>query len=249
VVFLREVVFLLKSIQWKLVAMFVMLIFAVMLVFSVFLQDRIEVFYHDSFSKVMNQTMNELEAALQNACQQEDPLDQMQKVLGVYQGRLGISSNRNYYLLDAKTGSVLYGSDVVTSLDKTYNILAAMAGKRGDKVYRRMPYIDYAIRISDDYILYIKDKTIEMQELLRGIYIIVAQALLVGFLISVVLGFFLSRTITRPITNLTSKAENLAKGSFGTKIQIKSQDEIGQLAKAFICNRIEKRRNKRICIM
>jgi two-component system sensor histidine kinase VicK len=227
------VVFLLKSIQWKLVAMFVMLIFAVMLVFSVFLQDRIEVFYHDSFSKVMNQTMNELEAALQNACQQEDPLDQMQKVLGVYQGRLGISSNRNYYLLDAKTGSVLYGSDVVTSLDKTYNILAAMAGKRGDKVYRRMPYIDYAIRISDDYILYIKDKTIEMQELLRGIYIIVAQALLVGFLISVVLGFFLSRTITRPITNLTSKAENLAKGSFGTKIQIKSQDEIGQLAKAF----------------
>ena len=48
----------LRSIQWKLVLMFVLLIVAVMLVFGLFLQGRISAFYHNSFSQVMSQSFS-----------------------------------------------------------------------------------------------------------------------------------------------------------------------------------------------
>ena len=118
-------------------------------------------------------------------------------------------------------------------LDKSDNMIAAMAGKTGSAVYQNMPYIDYALSVGDDYIVYIKDKKEEMFEIMRTIYIIVGQALLIGILISIILGFFLSSTITRPISKLNTKAESLAKGSFDTKININSQDEIGKLASTF----------------
>ena len=223
----------LKSIQTKMVFIFVLLLFAVILAFSIFLQARIEFFYHDNFSRTMSRTMNELVTQLQTASQKEFPISEMEKELTVYYGRLGINSGRNCYLLDKNTGRVLFGSDTKPTLDKTQNIMAAMADKYGNGVYRRLPYIDYAVSVSDDYIIYIKDEKIEILELLRSIYAIVAQALLLGVLISIVLGFLLSRTITRPISNLTGKAENLAKGSYGTKIDIKVDDEIGKLAEAF----------------
>ena len=224
----------LRSIQWKLVLMFVLLIVAVMLVFGLFLQGRISAFYHNSFSQVMSQSFSaELTNQLQAAVKSEDSLEELKKILSIYSGRLGISSNRNYYILSKKTGEVLFGSDNETMLDKSDNMIAAMAGKTGSAVYQNMPYIDYALSVGDDYIVYIKDKKEEMFEIMRTIYIIVGQALLIGILISIILGFFLSRTITRPISNLTTKAESLAKGSFDTKININSQDEIGKLASTF----------------
>ncbi|MCK9479293.1 MAG: cell wall metabolism sensor histidine kinase WalK [Firmicutes bacterium] len=224
----------LKGIQGKLVLMFVLLILAVMLVFGLFLQIRISAFYHDSFLQAMRQSFSlELTNELQTAAQSEDSLTELDKTLALYSGRMGISTNRNYYILSKKTAAVLRGSDNVTALERSDNMLAAMAGKTGDYISQSLPYVDYAIGIGDNYIIYIKDKKEEMFEIMRTIYIIVGQALLIGILISVVLGFFLSRTITRPISNLTTKAESLAKGSYDTIIEVKAQDEIGKLAATF----------------
>ena len=52
----------------------------------------------------------------------------------------------------------MFGSDNETMLDKSDNMIAAMAGKTGSAVYQNMPYIDYALSVGDDYIVYIKDK-------------------------------------------------------------------------------------------
>ncbi|OQB14598.1 MAG: Sensor histidine kinase YycG [Firmicutes bacterium ADurb.Bin193] len=214
--------------------MFVLLIVAVMLVFGMFLQNRISVFYHNSFKQTMALSFStELLGQLESASKSDKSLDELKQVLGAYVGRLGISSDRNYYILDGKTGKVLAGSDNVTVLEKSENILSAMAGKVGDRVSPRLPYIDYAVSTGGGYIIYIKDKKAEMLEIMRTIYLIVGQALLIGIFISVVLGFFLSRTITRPISNLTKKAESVARGRFDTRIDIKAKDEIGKLASTF----------------
>lgn len=224
----------LKSIQWKLVLVFVLLIIAVMLVFSLFLQSRISSFYHSSFSQTMKQSFSpELTSQLQAAAKEEDGVAELEKILAVYIGRMGISSNRNYYILNKKNGAVLAGSDNVTSLEISDNMLAAMAGKVGDAVAEELPYMDYAISVGDGYVVYVKDKKEEMFEIMRTIYTISGQALLAGILFSIVLGFFLSKTITRPISNLTTKAESLAKGRYDEKIEIKSHDEIGKLATTF----------------
>jgi len=55
----------------------------------------------------------------------------------------------------------------------------------------------------------------------------------VTFLIALLLGTILSRTITRPIRELTSATHNMANGNFDQQVPVRSQDEIGELASSF----------------
>ena len=67
----------------------------------------------------------------------------------------------------------------------------------------------------------------------NNVIVIIAQALLIGILLSLVLGFFMSRTLTRPIANLTKKAQSISEGNYAQRIDVKSDDELGKLAATF----------------
>ena len=56
---------------------------------------------------------------------------------------------------------------------------------------------------------------------------------IVTFLIALILGAILSRTITRPIRELTSATHKIANGNFGQQVPVRSRDEIGELASSF----------------
>ncbi len=51
--------------------------------------------------------------------------------------------------------------------------------------------------------------------------------------IAIVVGFMLTRTITRPIREVTSRAAAMAGGDFSQLIKVRSEDEIGELGKMF----------------
>jgi two-component system sensor histidine kinase VicK len=50
---------------------------------------------------------------------------------------------------------------------------------------------------------------------------------------TVILGFALARTITGPIREVTRRAQEMAAGNFDQTITVRSQDEVGQLGRAF----------------
>lgn len=56
---------------------------------------------------------------------------------------------------------------------------------------------------------------------------------LIGAVIALFLGIFLSRTITRPIRELTRATHAVSEGDLDQKVQIRSKDELGELGKAF----------------
>ncbi len=56
---------------------------------------------------------------------------------------------------------------------------------------------------------------------------------LLAALIALLLGYFLSRSITRSITDLTQKARQAEKGDLSARTNVKRQDEIGELGRAF----------------
>ncbi len=56
---------------------------------------------------------------------------------------------------------------------------------------------------------------------------------IVTFLLALILGTILSRTITRPIRELTSATHKMANGNFGQQVPVRSRDEIGDLASSF----------------
>jgi len=56
---------------------------------------------------------------------------------------------------------------------------------------------------------------------------------LMAAIIALVLGIFLSRTLTRPIRELTRATHAVSEGNFAQQVPIRSNDELGELAKAF----------------
>ncbi len=62
---------------------------------------------------------------------------------------------------------------------------------------------------------------------------IMTQATIIALVLTVFLGMILSSGITKPIKELTLKAEEMSKGDFEQKVSVKSNDEIGQLGNMF----------------
>jgi len=56
---------------------------------------------------------------------------------------------------------------------------------------------------------------------------------IIGFLLSTFFAFFLSTKIQQPLLQLKNAADLVSKGNYGTRVNISSSDEIGQLANTF----------------
>lgn len=56
---------------------------------------------------------------------------------------------------------------------------------------------------------------------------------IVAVALAVIIGFFMSRSISNPVAKLKEAAEEVSKGNLDIKVDVKSKDEIGSLANTF----------------
>ena len=68
---------------------------------------------------------------------------------------------------------------------------------------------------------------------ITGTYQALILAALGAMIIAVLLGLFLARTITRPVRELTLASAALASGQLDQQVQVRSQDELGELTRTF----------------
>ena len=246
-----------RSLHMKLVLIMLLLITSLMTVVGAFLMTSITDFYVDAFYQQMESVFgdsNPSNAAFVDSLRRQPALagdvseavETLQDIVETRAGDLGIDSRtRNYYILDGATGQYLAGSDGQESfqrLQTTHNLLTARnsiasgSSLVGDASDITASYMDVAIPITaGDYsfIIYIYANRDTVSELNGQLFLIIAQALLVGLLISVLLSFLLSKTMITPIERLTEGAERVAAGDFGSTIEVESTDEIGILTTTF----------------
>ncbi len=228
-----------KSIQTKIISIFILTILSVVVVIGSFLTANIVKFYNDEFYVMMEKVFTgSLVSELENSASLSGS-EGVRDIVGSYAGPLGIDTYRFYAILDAKTGAVIHSSDPSKSanLEKSDNIITAMAGKNGNLSDTEKTYMDYAIPINANgearYIAYIKDTKNEVTSVTRNVLFILIEALLVSVCIAVILSFFFSRTITKPIRNLTGVAEKIASGEFTLVQPTDAKDELGILSNTF----------------
>ncbi len=70
-------------------------------------------------------------------------------------------------------------------------------------------------------------------EFIERINLTLFYGALIGAIIALLLGTFLSRTLTRPIRELTQATHAVSEGDLSQQVPIRSNDELGELAKAF----------------
>lgn len=231
-----------RSLHMKLVMIMLLLVTSLMAVVGAFLMTSVTNFYIDDFYDQMSEAFGESGAAfvasLREEAAQEDGASRLQTMLEAYSGTLSIDSrNRNYYILDGKSGDVLASSNDDTELlEQTENILTARNGEVGDHSDLAASYMDVAIPISggdNSFIIYIRDNRNTVSSLNSELLFIILQALLVGLLVSILLSFLLAKTMIDPIEKLTEGAERIATGDFDETLAVESTDEIGILTTTF----------------
>jgi len=57
--------------------------------------------------------------------------------------------------------------------------------------------------------------------------------IIIGFIVSIFLGLYIARSISKPITKLKDAADKIAKGNLAEPVEIKRGNEIGELAESF----------------
>jgi signal transduction histidine kinase len=77
------------------------------------------------------------------------------------------------------------------------------------------------------------DKNPLQDEFLRRLSDSIYLSAIGTILLAFILGAILSRTITRPISELTKATHEMAGGKFGQQVPVRSRDEIGELASSF----------------
>ncbi|MBP3448478.1 MAG: HAMP domain-containing protein [Clostridia bacterium] len=230
----------LKSIQSKLVLLFILVILSVMLTVGTFIVTNVTRFYYSDFMSQISTAVftEDFVPQLEEATESQRSFQKLSELLEAASGRIGVDSYRNYAILDGKDGSFLTGSDeLLTQVEMTDNILAALSGQVGNAVDNNGQYMEYAYPIMGEngpvYIVYIYETKEELNNFSGNMLSIILQALLVALLIAVVLGYLLSKTITTPIKNLTDRAEKIAEGEFEIGEESPSKDEIGVLTNTF----------------
>lgn len=229
-----------KSIQYKIVSIFVLLTLSLITIVGSFMIVNIVNFYNEEFFVMMDKVFNEkFTHELNQLAKGDEPLKSVEAAVSSHIGPLGIDTYRFYSILDAGTGDVLSSSDLskASQINKTDNIVMAMSGKTGNIVNNDKNYMDYAVSVNLDgknrYIVYIKDTKEELNSIINNVLVIVVESLLLAVLASVIIGYLLGKTISVPIINLTKRAERLAAGEFEVFEVSKENDEIGRLSNSF----------------
>ena len=232
-----------KSLRIKLIFIMMLTVILLMTVVIVFLVRGIQDFYTAQFYTQMETvfTKTELISELRLEAGKDDAVLRMYDLLSVFSGELGVDkSTRNFYILDGTTGEILETSDPDKKMrvDVTPNILEAMMGENAVKRSSRADYMDVAFPIKpadseSGFVVYIIDNKQTVQSQNAQIFSLILEAVLVGFVISVVVSLIVSKTLLSPIQGMTKAAEAMADGDFSTMINVESEDEIGILATTF----------------
>ncbi|MFI3114720.1 MAG: ATP-binding protein [Clostridia bacterium] len=225
-----------KSLQMKLILIFFILISSVMSVLGTFMLNSVTTSYFEDFNKQITSVFTtDVISHMESVALNED-LQELKSIIDAYAGPLGIDSDREYYLIDGNSTKPIFSSrsEIPKDIIITANISSALNNEVGFVNSISSDYLDVAIPINNaSYIVYILDNKAEINDLTWTLFGITLQAMFLGLIVSIILSFVLSKTMTNSIENLTKGAILRSEGDFSKPLEIQSQDEIGILTDTF----------------
>lgn len=241
-----------SSIKWKFIIVYFLLVFIAMVIVGVFIVQKFE-------TQQLNHISNTMEQRVETIINTSSYIseDDWKSVSGEIQKTI------NEWRLDwTETLYIIDNEDVPTILattSKNYEkvlgqnalvykfldpslILEALEGEKSEGVSKNLneniitKHMAYPVLNDVGQVKGILYMTADLQEVYKTIdesKVILTRATLLALVITVFLGFLIASSVTEPIRDVTIKAEKMARGDFDQFVEVKSDDEIGQLANMF----------------
>ena len=241
-----------SSIKWKFIVVYFLLVFIAMVIVGMFIIGKLESQQIENITKTMEQHIETI-IETSSYISEDNWLDfqgEIQETLNEW--RLDSRSEILYVIYNEEVPTIIassskqYEKDIGQnalsySLDPTL-ILEAYEGKKASRdVPNRNENTltnDIAYPVFSEVgkvrgVLYMSSDLQNVITTVNESKKILTNATIIALLITISLGFLIASSITEPIRDVTKKAEEMAKGDFDQFVEIKSDDEIGQLASMF----------------
>ncbi len=238
-----------QSLQIKIVVIYVLLIIIGMQIIGLFFTNTLERELTDNFKDNISSQVTTIETRIQNLYgEYSDDVDTMRNELSMvlrdYGNRTEINEVRfvNVDNILVATSSLSNQSLVNARVSMPTTEEALRTGNPNDEIYFNVDshnqrvwilnepvYVDGAL-VGVIYIASHIESIFLQLEQINNIFIIATGIALVN---TILLGFFIARTITKPITDMRNQAIKMSEGDYTSRVKVYSNDEIGELAEGF----------------
>ncbi|MCC3737569.1 cell wall metabolism sensor histidine kinase WalK [Staphylococcus hominis] len=243
----------LQSLHTKFVIVYVLLIIIGMQIIGLYFTNSLEKELTNNFMKNIKQYATQLEVNIERIYK-DNPSNaqkEVQSLLNEYANRQEIEEIRfidkdqiimataklsSHSLINQKVNDNSVQKAISLGEANSHNVLKDYGnGKERIWIY------NLPVKNGNDVIgnIYIESNINDVYNQLNNINQIFIIGTAISLFITVILGFFIARTITRPITDMRNQTVEMSKGNYTQRVKIYGNDEIGELALAF--NNLSKR--------
>ncbi|MEN1760112.1 sensor histidine kinase [Anoxynatronum sibiricum] len=232
-----------KSIRIKIITIYFLLIFMAMVIVGLFMIRQFENYHLGVERNNIVSISSSVATTLQSIDWQNQP-QETQENLNLYErvgmeiyviergSRFTIAASTNLTYLNENATHILEPDLILGALnghDMEKDVLAGTQGISSKNM--AFPLYDEDNRING--VVYVRKDLGDIYQTLDQSKFIMLRSTLVALGITILLGYLIASSITGPIRDVTVKASKMARGDFDQVVEVKSSDEIGQLASMF----------------
>ncbi|WMJ77716.1 MULTISPECIES: HAMP domain-containing sensor histidine kinase [unclassified Sedimentibacter] len=244
-----------KSIKWKFILIYFLLVFLSMSIVGIYIVHQLEDIQMEMSRKNMEKRIQSIiySSEVLKTKEWSENVDEIQENFRSIQ----IGYNENLYvILNDEQKTIIAGSveDIIgqsafnTTSINNYIFVKSLTGTaqytvppnqyeevEGDTETPIFYHMSYPVKMDGNIkgYIYITNNIEYIYDTVKKSMEIMTQATIIALTITIFLGLVLSSSITGPIKELTFKAKQMSQGDFDQKVNVKSNDEIGQLGSMF----------------
>lgn len=245
-----------KSVQVKVVLIYVLLILIAMQIMGLYFANRLEATLIDNFEISITERLSLVEFSVKEEMTKSHTEDEASLESNIKDILSGLSSedireirvvdshNRILATSDSSSQSIVGQRSTEPQVNQALTtssqvVKIGIDGKTDKRVWVVVKPIQSQGKTIG--VIYVKSNIESVFEQMATINKILAGGTAIALLITIVLGIFISKTITKPISDMRRQAVAMAKGNFSRKVKVYGNDEIGQLAVSFnhLTNRLQ----------
>ncbi|HHZ01949.1 MAG TPA: cell wall metabolism sensor histidine kinase WalK [Tissierellia bacterium] len=239
-----------KSIRWRFILIYFLLVFLSMSIVGIFIVDQLEEIQLSMNIKNMEARIRSIIGAYEslNSTDWEDNIDKIQESINSVQ----VGYNENIYVILNDDNRTIIAGSVEESIGvsaynhnriNNYILTKSMEGTAhiapmdqfAEWENPRFYHMSFPVQTDGSIkgYIYLVNNIDYIYDTVRESKQIMTQATIIALTLTIFLGLILSTSITGPVKELTIKARQMSQGDFDQKVTVKSDDEIGQLGNAF----------------
>ena len=233
--------------RWRIVLIYFLLVFIVMVVVSVFITNSLETYQMNSLRDKLTSTVEK--GSFLNTLSEYDDLlnhqEDIQKTI-IDTWEFGFSEELsivdNNFTIVASTNENITGENAAEVLNTSVLTTAIIGGNMAEAdgmLSGNIPVKHLVYPFGGEAggqskgAVYIRADLSDIYDFSSESKFIFIYAMVLALFITAILGVLTSKSITDPINNVTAQAERMSYGDFSREVVVKSEDEIGRLAEMF----------------